>query len=249
MNAERRQPLFQVWGLSSSILFHNVCMILRNRWYDPHHRKAFGAIWIGTSWPWIGMKTCNARFGPHQLAVAPRTFALDSCHNVCHAQMCPPLLLVHTMSSSASATARNPNPLTYTRKYTPVLESGASHIPVAHPWRDVSSSRVNNFPFQATARFHRQLALDLRRHFHTPMPAAALNINVRQLDRNYNNNDTSNLRVLTIQQHMPLHAPPPPPRRPFRNASSLFLMEQLCLFLYYLLWEATFSNEHEMLTN
>lgn len=81
------------------------------------------------------------------------------------------------------------------------------------------------------------------------MPAAALNINVHQLDRNYNNNDTSNLRVLTIQQHMPLHAPPPPPRRPFRNASSLFLMEQLCLFLYYLLWEATFSNEHEMLTN
>ena len=47
---------------------------------------------------WIGMKTCDARFGPHQLAVAPRGFALHSCHNVCHAQMCP-ALLVHTMSS------------------------------------------------------------------------------------------------------------------------------------------------------
>ena len=48
---------------------------------------------------WIGMKTCDARFGPHQLAVAPRGFALHSCHNVCDAEMCP-ALLVHTMCSS-----------------------------------------------------------------------------------------------------------------------------------------------------
>ena len=48
---------------------------------------------------WIGMKTCDARFGPHQVAVAPRGFALHSCHNVCHAEMCP-ALLVHTMCSS-----------------------------------------------------------------------------------------------------------------------------------------------------
>ena len=47
---------------------------------------------------WIGMKTCDAHFGPRQLAVAPRGFALHSCHNVCHAQMCP-AFLVHTMSS------------------------------------------------------------------------------------------------------------------------------------------------------
>ena len=47
---------------------------------------------------WIGMKTCDARFGPHQLAVARRGFALHSCHNVCHSQMCP-ALLVRTMSS------------------------------------------------------------------------------------------------------------------------------------------------------
>ena len=65
------------------------------------------SVWSNMNWNvlavCIGMKTCNARFGPHQLAVAPRTFALDSCHNVCHAQMCPALLLVHTMSSSARA--------------------------------------------------------------------------------------------------------------------------------------------------
>ena len=65
------------------------------------------SVWSNMDWNflavWIGMKTCNARFGVHQLAVAPKTFALDSCHNVCHAQMCPALLLVRTMSSSARA--------------------------------------------------------------------------------------------------------------------------------------------------
>ena len=45
----------------------------------------------------------------------------------------------------------------------------------------VFTHRVNNFPFQSTVRFHRQLAPDLRRHFHTPMPSAARNINVHHL--------------------------------------------------------------------
>ena len=104
------------------------------------------------------------------------------------------------------ATARNPNPLTYTSNYTPCLEPDAFHIPVTHDGMYVVfTHRVNNFPFQSAVRFHRQLALDLRHHFHTPMPAATRHIHVHHQDHNYNSNDTSNLRVLTSQQHRRLH--------------------------------------------
>ena len=48
---------------------------------------------------WIGMKTCDARLSPSVSGCPARGFALHSCHNVCHAEMCP-ALLVHTMCSS-----------------------------------------------------------------------------------------------------------------------------------------------------
>ena len=72
------------------------------------------------------------------------------------------------------------------------------------------TKRVNVFPFNSTIRFHRQLALDMRRHFHTPMPAAGRNINVRQIDHDTTNNHTSNLRVLSRARHMAQHPPPAP---------------------------------------
>ena len=110
-------------------------------------------------------------------------------------------------------TVRNPNPRTYTSNYTPVLNLGG-RIPVTHDGTYVLlSKRQKNFPYHSTVRFHRQLALDLRCHFHTPMPAPSRRIHVHHLDGNPANNHTSNLQVLTAPQHMRLHAPPPPPRR------------------------------------
>ena len=59
--------------------------------------------------------------------------------------------------------------------------------------------RTYDFPFQATIRFHHQLALDMRRHFHTLAPSST--------------STTSTAEPPTPVPSTGNHPPPPPPRR------------------------------------
>ena len=87
------------------------------------------------------------------------------------------------------------------------VSSATSSPHQSPPTKPTSSSRKRtyNFPFQATIRFHHQLALDMRRHFHTPMPCQPVAPS--------STSTTSTAEPPTPVPSTGNHPPPPPPRR------------------------------------
>ena len=101
-------------------------------------------------------------------------------------------------------TTRNPNPTRFTSNYTPRLFGNLLATPVTtHETYLLFTKRTYNFPFQATIRFHHQLALDMRRHFHTPMPCQP--VAPSSTSTTSTAEPPNNLQVLTCSQHGELH--------------------------------------------